>query len=152
MSNRCFATPCSIAFLLLPLCSGAGVPSVKPCIIRLSERNARLIATKIIAPLYPREAETRHIGGVVVTAVRVDTLGRVMSTTVLESTSDILAAAVKRALIQWRFRSNKETEGCCFDTKITYYFLPYADAEGHVVNPTAWNAEQRYRSAKGHPQ
>jgi TonB family protein len=134
----------SVALALLPF-GAVGEDLGKACSVHLPEMRSRMGTVKQREPLYPKEAAERHIGGVVVTEVLFDATGRVISTVTLESPADILSAAVRRALAQWIFRADPTSDGCYFDTKITYYFLPDADEEGHIVDPLSPSAAQRYR-------
>jgi TonB family protein len=117
------------------------------CSIHRPEGRVRREAIKRVPPVYPRLAAGIDRPGVVVADVRFNADGRAFRTTILESPSKPLSDAVERAVAQWRFSYGPNNDGCVVQTKITFYFLPQADDEGHIIDPLAENAGSRYRSA-----
>jgi len=83
----------------------------------------------------------------VVAEVEFNEDGRASRITAVESPSNALWEAVERAVALWRFGYGTNNGGCSVKTKITYYFLPQADAKGHVIDPLEENAGLRFRSA-----
>ncbi len=69
---------------------------------RLSPAQTKIVSR--VAPVYPPEAKTQGLRGVVILEARIDTAGNVIDARVLRSRGEIVDRAVLDAVRQWKFK------------------------------------------------
>lgn len=97
--------------------------------VQLSDDPVRAFAEKTVLPKYPASAIRMHHTGVAVAAVHLDENGHIQRVDVLEAPSLAIGAAVREAVLQWRFRSPRaqsktlNLSGKELVGKVTFYFF-----------------------------
>ncbi len=88
----------------------------------------RRFAVVAISPEYPRTSAAADVQGVAVARVTVSDAGRPTQVEMLEAPSAEIASAVRRALLQWQFRSASQRgselpEAHSISGTLTFYFF-----------------------------
>jgi TonB family protein len=110
-----------------------------------SESTARYLAVVKPMPVYPREALSRAVQGVVVASIVVGVAGRLERVTILESPDVSTARAVREALAGWQLRRWKgATATTKLQAKLTFYFR-IEHGRGRVLNPEDLGGEREKR-------
>jgi TonB family protein len=102
-----------------------------------SEALLRQSAIFTVRPIYPEADRKSAIAGVAVAAVTLTESGSVKRVTVLQAPSPSIAASVKNAIFQWRFKPSPpiDSRPISLTAKLTFYFLRQ-DRKYSVLNPS----------------
>jgi TonB family protein len=122
--------------ILLLLACALPIRSQTPREIRIGESQLRALLIHEVRPDFPTDALGKHASGVSVAQIDVGADGSVIHIEVLQAPTESMAAAMKRALNQWKFRPDT-VNGVPIGVlgKITYYFV-IDQGKGKVLAPS----------------